>query len=121
MFIPLSYNLRSIFVRRSVSLLTIIGVAATVAIVASVIALQQGFASLYGPTGREDLVLFMRPGATYEGDSLFTRERALHLIKTVPEIETNAAGEPLASMECYLAIRRFKLSGGETNVAIRGE
>lgn len=120
MLVPLSYNLRSILVRRSVSLLTIVGVAATVAIVAAVIALQEGFANLYTQAGRDDLICLMRPGATYEGDSIFTLERAERLIKTLPEIETNAQGEPLASMECYLAIRRFKAGGGETNVPIRG-
>jgi putative ABC transport system permease protein len=120
MRVPLSYNIRSIFVRRSSSLLTIFGIAATVATVAGVLALQQGFETLYSENGRTDLGVFLRPGATNEGDSMFSRQRGTNLIKTIPEIEQNAAGEPLGSLECYLAVRRFKISGGETNVPVRG-
>jgi len=120
MLVPLSYNLRSIWVRRTSTALTVLGIAATVAVVAGVLALQQGFQSLYTESGREDLVVLLRPGATNEGDSIFTRDRALKLIKTLPEIDTGADEQPLASMECFLAIRRFRVGGGETNVPIRG-
>jgi len=120
MRVPLSYNIRSIFVRRSSSLLTIFGIAATVATVAGVLALQQGFATLYSDNGRADLGVFLRPGATNEGDSMFSRQRGANLIKSLPEIDQNAAGEPLGSLEAYLAVRRFKASGGETNVPVRG-
>lgn len=120
MLVPLSYNLRSIFVRRSSTLLTIIGIGATVATVAGVLALQNGFATLYSQAGRSDVGMFLRPGATYEGDSLFSRDRALQLIKGLNEAELDANNQPLAGMECYLAVRRFKVSGGETNVSIRG-
>ncbi len=120
MLVPLSYNLRSLFVRRSASLLTIFGIAATVATVAGVLALQQGFASIYAESGREDVAVFLRPGSTYEGDSVFTRERGAYLVKGLQEAAVDEEGLPLAGIECFLAIRRFKLSGGETNVPIRG-
>jgi putative ABC transport system permease protein len=120
MLVPLSYNLRSILVRKSATLLTVLGVGATVAMVAGVVALQQGFASLYAENGRDDVLVFLRPGSLSEGNSLFSRHRAQTLIKSLPEIATNAAGEPLAAMECYFAVRRFKVSGGETNVPVRG-
>ena len=119
MLVPLSYNLRSIWVRRAPTALTVLGIAATVAVVAGVLALQQGFQSLYSESGREDLVVFLRPGALNEGDSIFSRDRGLKLIKSLPEIEEHA-GRPLASMECYLAVRRLRVGGGETNVPIRG-
>jgi len=118
--VPLSYNLRSLFVRRAATLLTVVGIAATVAVVAGVLALQQGFATMFAANGREDVALFLRPGSTNEGDSFFTRDRALTLIKKVPEIETDDAEQPLAAIECYVAVRRFKLDGGETNVPVRG-
>jgi len=118
--IPIHYNLRSLFVRRSSTLLTVLGIGATVAVLAGVLALQQGFATLFAEAGRDDLVLFLRPGSTNEGDSIWQRDRAERLIKTLPEIETDAAGRPVAAMECYLAIRRPRLGGGETNVPMRG-
>jgi putative ABC transport system permease protein len=120
MFVPFSYNIRSLFVRHSATLLTVFAIGATVAVVAGVLALQQGFARLYTESGREDLAVFLRPGSTNEGDSIFSRDRGLKLMKTVPEIASDEGQLPLASLECYLAVRRFKMTGGETNVAIRG-
>jgi putative ABC transport system permease protein len=112
--------LRSLLVRRSSTLLTVLGIGATVAVVAGVLALQQGFRTLYSETGREDVAVFLRPGASNEGESLFSRDRGLKLIKTLPEIAQDESGQPLAGMECYFAVRRFKVDGGETNVPVRG-
>lgn len=117
---PISYNLRSLWVRRSATLLTMVGIGSTVAVLAGVLALQQGFASLYTSGGRDDVVMFLRPGATSEGESGFRRETAEILKKNVPEIAVDDQGRPLASGELYLAVRRQKLDGGETNVPIRG-
>lgn len=118
--VPLSYNLRSLFVRRSATLLTVISIGATVAVMAGVLALQQGFVTLFTQGGREDVVVFLRPGATSEGQSGFARERADILMKSTPEIAEDAEGRPLASAETYLAVRLFKIGGGETNVPVRG-
>ena len=41
--VPLSYNLRSLRVRKSSTLLTVISVGATVAIFAGVLSMQHGF------------------------------------------------------------------------------
>ncbi len=118
--VPFSYNLRSLFVRRTTTVLTVLGIGSTVAIIAGVLALQQGFARLFTESGREDLVVVLRQGATTEGDSGFSRERADVLKKSSPEIAIDDEGRPLASLETYLAVRRFKRDGGETNVPIRG-
>lgn len=123
MLVPLSYNLRSLWVRRSSTFLTVLGIAATVAVVSGVLALQQGFRSLYASNGRDDVAVFLRPGATNEGDSAFRLDLGIQLMKSVPEIATAPDGTPLASMECYLAVRRFRKGGDgtqETNVPIRG-
>ena len=45
--VPLSYTLRSLFVRRSATLLTMSGIAAVVAVAGGVLSLQQGFQGLY--------------------------------------------------------------------------
>jgi len=118
--IPLSYNLRSLFVRSGPTALTVLGIAATVATVAGVLALQQGFATLYAENGREDLAVLLRPGATAEGVSAFDRAGADRLVKSTPEFARGEDGAPLAAMECFLAVRRFRTGGGETNVPLRG-
>ncbi len=119
MLVPFSYNLRSLFVRKSATLLTVLGIGATVAIVSGVTALRQGFETMFTAGGREDIAVFLRPGATNEGDSQFSRDRGLKLIKSVPEIEVGPNG-PLASMEAYLALLLEPTRGGLTNVPLRG-
>lgn len=120
MAIPLRYHLRSLLVRRAATGLTVLGIGATVAVLAGVLALEQGFSTLFTESGRENVAVFMRPGATNEGDSLFSRERGEDLIKSLPEIAVGETGQPLAALESYLAVRLFKVGGGETNVPIRG-
>jgi putative ABC transport system permease protein len=119
MLVPLSYNLRSLLVRKTATALTVLGIGATVAIVAGVLALQQGFRSMFVSGGREDVAIFLRPGATNEGDSQFSRDRGLKLIKTLPEIEVGPSG-PRAAMEAYLAVLLEPTRGGLTNVPLRG-
>lgn len=118
--VPLNYNLRSLLVRKSSTLLTVVSVGATVAVLAGVMALQQGFQTLFTESGRDDVAIFLRPGATEEGSSGFQPERTRVLIDMLPEIATDAEGRPLAAAESFLAVRLDKLSGGETNVSIRG-
>ena len=108
MFVPITYNLRSLFVRKTSLLLTVFGIGATVAIVSGVLALQQGFHSMFTTGGREDVAIFLRPGANSEGDSQFSRDRGLKLIKSVPEIELGEHG-PVASMEAYLAVLKIRM------------
>lgn len=118
--LPLSYTLRSLFVRKSSTLLTVVSIGATVAVLAGVISLQQGFKTLFTESGREDIGVFVRPGSTNEGDSLFRPDLADILIKTTPEIATDARGQPLAAAEMFLAIARKTLAGGTAYVPIRG-
>ncbi len=117
---PLSYNFRSLFVRWSSTLLTTISIGATVAIIAGILSLEQGFSTLFDQGGRSDVAIFLRPGSNSEGDSVFTRDRAEILMKETPEFALDAKGQPLVSAEVFLAVRKRKLDGGETNVPIRG-
>jgi len=119
-FVPLHYNLRSLIVRRTSTALTVLGIGATVAVLAGVLALQQGFETLFTQGGRDDVVVFLRPGSTNETDSFFTRENCRTLINSHPEIATDNEGRPMASAESFLAVRLRKTDGGETNVPIRG-
>lgn len=116
----LKYHLRSLFVRGWSSLLSIFGIAATVATLAGVLALQQGFKSLFVDSGDPSVAVVLRTGASAEGNSVLTRAATDQIIKGSSEISLGADGQPLASKECFLAVRRRKLSGGETNVPLRG-
>jgi hypothetical protein len=89
-------------VRKSATLLTVLGIGATVAIVSACSRCSRASSTCSRRRARGRRV-FLRPGATNEGDSQFSRDRGLKLIKSVPEIEVGRAG-PLASMEAYLAV-----------------
>ena len=118
--VPLRYNVRSLWVRWSSTLLTVAAIGATVAVLAGMMSLQRGFETLFQQRGRDDLAVFLRKGATSEGESGLTNEQAQLIAKETPEIQRDAQGRPLASAEVFLAVRRHKASGGEVNVAMRG-
>ena len=118
--IPLSYNARSLFVRLGSTLLTVVSIGATVAVLAGVLSLERGFSRLFKERGREDVAVFLRPGAPNEGQSGITPDRCRILIDSWPEIATDPDGRPLAAAEIYTAKRMQKADGGETNVPIRG-
>ncbi|MEM7203515.1 MAG: ABC transporter permease [Planctomycetota bacterium] len=118
--VPLSYSLRSLVARRSATVLTVLVIGATVAVLAFMFMLQQGFATLFTEHGRDDVAVLLQPGSSSEGQSGFPLSRTEILIKGTPEFAEGADGQPLASAELFSAVRRFKLDGGETNVTLRG-
>jgi putative ABC transport system permease protein len=118
--VPIRYNVRSLFVRFSSTILTVFAVGATIAVFAGMLSLQQGFETIFQERGRSDIAVFLRKGATSEGESGITLPQTSIIKKEVDEIERNAAGQPIASAELFLAVRLRKFDGGETNVAIRG-
>jgi ABC-type lipoprotein release transport system permease subunit len=120
MALPIGYSWRNLLVRRASTLFTALGIALTVAVFCGVFSLRNGFEQLYRPRGSLDLALYLRPGATSEGESGITREQANILLKERPEILRDAAGEPMAAAETYLAVYMRKLDGGLTNVPLRG-
>ncbi len=74
MALPLSYSVRNVTVRRTSALLTALGIACTVAVFTGIMALREGFQQIYKPRGREDVAIYLRPGATSEGESGMVRE-----------------------------------------------
>ncbi|TAH37128.1 MAG: ABC transporter permease [Planctomycetota bacterium] len=118
--LPLRYTLGNLVVRRTSVFFTAMGVALTVAVFAGVISLRNGFHDVYKPRGESALGIYLRPGATSEGESGLPREMADTLAKERAEIEHNAEGRPLAAVESYLAVYMNKVGGGVTNVPLRG-
>jgi putative ABC transport system permease protein len=128
--VPLSYPLRSLRVRWSPSLFSALGIGLTVAVLGGVLALREGFQSLLAETGRDDVLVYLRPGAQSEGESIVRYPGDTAILKTRPEIELSAtpeetawlpAGQPLAASESYLGIKLEKSDGsGTTIVTVRG-
>lgn len=118
--VPLQYNIRSLLVRSGNTWLCIFSIAATVAVLAGILSLQQGFETIFASRGREDMVVLLRTGATSEGESAFDRTRAQIALNEIPEIATDDNGKPLASAELYLATLLARKDGGKTNIPLRG-
>jgi ABC-type lipoprotein release transport system permease subunit len=118
--VPLRYHFRSLFVRRTATLLTVIAIGFTVFILVLVLSLAKGFELSLAEAGREDNVLFLRDAAMSEGVSVLGRDQARLLIGR-PEIARDPAdGAPMATAEFYAGIHLEKVVGGGTNISIRG-
>ena len=118
--VPLQYNIRSLLVRSGNTWLCIFSIAATVAVLAGILSLQQGFETVFASRGRADMLVLLRTGATSEGESAFDRKRAQIALNEIPEIATTTGGKPLASAELYLATLLTRKDGGMTNIPLRG-
>src|SRR5688500_17483572 len=113
MAIPFRYNLRSIFYRKQATILTLVAVGLTVAVLVIVLALYQGFRITMVDSGYERNVIAMRKGSNSEGESSMTRDFARKII-ALPEVARRPSGEPLAIPECFAAINVDR-EGGPTN------
>jgi len=120
MAIPLSYNLRNLTVRRTTTLMTALGIALTVAVLLSVMALMAGLKQAFATAGNPNHVLAMRKGATAELSSAVTRNQFQEL-KFRPGLATNAGGETMASLELVTVINlQSEENPNGMNVTLRG-
>ena len=84
--LPLSYNLRNVFIRWRATLATVLGVALVVAVYMLVQSMAIGLQNSSRNTGDPRNVMIVRKGSTAESSSLVTREQ-FKLIEYLPEIE----------------------------------
>ncbi len=120
-FVPLAYPVRSLLVRRGPTAFAALGIGLTVAILAGVLALNEGFHSMLVANGRDDLAVFLRQSATSEGESLVRFPDDTGTLRARPEVVSDEFGVPIAAAESYLGINIDKLDGsGTTIVPVRG-
>jgi putative ABC transport system permease protein len=117
--VPVRYHVRSLAVRRTATALTVLAVGFSVATLVLVLALARGFEKTLAETGRADNVIFLRKGATSEGESGIDRE-AMRILAALPNVAKGAGGRVLAAGEMYAGINLDKEGGGSTNVSVRG-
>jgi putative ABC transport system permease protein len=120
MAIPLSYNLRNLVVRKTTTLMTALGIALTVAVLLSILALVEGLRVTLSGSGDPLHVIVLRKGSTSELVSLFTRTQFQDL-KFKPGIRDGRDGQPLASLEVMTVINLASVDNPEgSNVTVRG-
>ncbi len=116
--IPLSYNLRSLWQRKSSTLSTAGAIGLVVGIFVVVLSLAQGLSQAFVTSGREDQALVIRPNAQFELNSSIERDR-MRILKVHPLLAKDAEG-PICSAEVVVVKLFEKADGSTTNVTIRG-
>ncbi len=120
MAIPLTYNFRNLIVRKTTTVMTALGIALTVAVLLSVLALLSGLHTAFASSGDPRQILVMRKGATAELNSGVTRD-VFQNIKFKPGIARDVSGQPMASLEMVTVINLPSVDSPQgMNVTLRG-
>jgi putative ABC transport system permease protein len=118
--IPLAYNLRNLAVRHTTTLLTALGIALTVAVLLSVLALVAGLRHGFEASGHPLHLLVMRKGATAELTSILSRE-TFQQLRLRPGIARGRDGAPRASLEMVTGLTLNNAGKTNTmNLVLRG-
>lgn len=120
MSLTLTYSIRSLWLRKSTAMLTLIGIALVTVIFLSVLMLEDGLERALVESGSPNNALVLRKGASTEIASGLTRAQA-QLIRTLPHIARDAQVRPLALPEMVVLINIAKTnSDTPANVVVRG-
>jgi len=119
--VPFKVNLRSLFVRRTNTLLTVLGVGLVIMVFAIAASLTHGLEAVLRATGDPNHMIVLRAAARSELESWVGRE-ALAIIGTMPEVDRDRSGKPLAVAEAFTVINQTRRGGNveSANVIVRG-
>jgi len=119
--IPISYNIRSLAVRKTTTIATALGIALVVFVLASAEMLTNGIRNTLGKSGDAQRAVVLRKGADNELSSNIEK-RIVSLILSAPGVKHDASGVPLGVGEILMVIALDKASGSEqmSNVGLRG-
>ena len=119
--VPISYNFRSLVVRKTTTIAAASGIALVVFVIASTLMLLHGVKQTMGAGGKRDNVVVMRKGADTEMSSSI-EEPQIGLILAIPGVKKNEAGAGMGVGEVVVVVTQEKIGteGGVSNVQIRG-
>lgn len=121
MLIPLAYNVRSLFVRKTTTFATAGGIGLVVFVLASSLMLAQGVRRTMVSSGSPDHALVLRKGSEAELSSgIETKYKGL--ILAAPGVKKDASGAPIGAGEVVvvLAMNKLESEGQFSNVQVRG-
>jgi putative ABC transport system permease protein len=116
--IPVRYNLRSLAVRRTTTVVTAVGIAMVVWVLATALMLSEGLERTLDRSGRPDHAIVLRKGSDAELPSSI-EDKTVSLIKAAPGVKSDAAG-PLVVGEVVSVLFMDLEGGGKSNVTVRG-
>jgi putative ABC transport system permease protein len=106
-------------VRKTTTIMTALGLALTVAVLVSILALVHGVNTSLASSGHPLQVLVLRKGSDSELSSNFNRT-AYQDLKFKAGIARGRSGEPLASLELVTIINLPRANGDDANINVRG-
>jgi putative ABC transport system permease protein len=113
-------NLRNIPQRAGTSLVIVIGIAVTVAVLVSVLAMRVGFNKALSNTGRPDRAIVLRGGSDAELNSTISRDNTL-TIMDADGVKRDTDAKPIASADVVSIVNLpLKATGTDANVVLRG-
>ena len=117
--IPLKYNIGNLKARRVSTLMTILGIGVVIAVMISMMALQNGVHCAVVSSGSKDNLMVMREGAAAELSSWVTKD-AFRIIRALPA-SPRKRGTPLISPELVIVFKIPKKDDPKgSNVLVRG-
>jgi putative ABC transport system permease protein len=120
MKIPFAYNLRNLVVRKTTTLMTVAGIALTVAVLVSSLALVEGLRATFANTGNPLQILVLRKGSNSELGSSVSRA-SFALLRAMPGIARDSSNEPMTSLEMTQVINLPSVDDPKgMNVTLRG-
>jgi putative ABC transport system permease protein len=120
--VPISYNLRSLLVRKATTFATAFGIGLVVFVLAGALMLGSGIEKTMVGAGRDDNAVVLRKGADNEMSSSI-EVKTIGLIAAAPGVKRGNGGATLASGEVVIVIAQDKLGGtaGQvSNILVRG-
>ena len=119
MAVPLSYNVRSLYVRRSLTILAVGAIALVIAVLIVLIAMANGFRAALSATGSPLNAIVTQRGSRSELTSGLTRE-SVQVLSDDPRVLRDTAGRALASPELVVVANMRRKDGADVNVTVRG-
>jgi ABC-type antimicrobial peptide transport system permease subunit len=104
--VPFSYNLRNLFVRWPVTLLTVVAFALVVGLMTVMLAFVNGMYKLSEGSGHPDNVIVLADGSTDELFSNLGYGDVTEIRYFSPDIKKGDDGEPLVSFETYMVVNQ---------------
>jgi putative ABC transport system permease protein len=117
--VPLSYNLRSLKVRWTSTVVAILGIAGTAGVFVAMLSLARGFRATLVASGSPTNAIITRAGATSEMMSAVNLEQ-IHVIEDGPGVARGNNGPLISPEVVVIAAFPLKSSGTDANVQVRG-
>src|SRR5262245_17853069 len=119
MAVPLAYNVRSLYVRRKLTMLAVGAIALVIGVLIVLMAMANGFRVALSATGSPINAVVTQRGSNSELSSSLTRDSA-QVLGDDPRVMKDTNGRALLSPEVVIVANMRRKDGADVNVTVRG-